>query len=125
MAVPWTDIRVSRRLAIQHYGIYNPYTGRGAIKGLLPHGPHNARDVLATHVLKQTGCRWSTMQSTKKLCDRPCYSCKAMQMKVYGGVWSVCGDKEIAEPMPFALNGSSDDVDLGRGVRCLRSASMT
>lgn len=43
------------RLAIQRYGIYNPYTGRGAIKGLLPHGPHNVRDVLATHVLKKTG----------------------------------------------------------------------
>ncbi len=40
---------------IQRYGIYNPYTGRGAIKGLLPHGPHNVRDVLATHVLKKTG----------------------------------------------------------------------
>lgn len=36
------------RLTIQRYGIYNPYTGRGAIKGLLPHGPHNIRDVLAT-----------------------------------------------------------------------------
>ena len=43
------------RLTIQRYGIYNPYTGRGAIKGLLPHGPHNFRDVLATHILKQTG----------------------------------------------------------------------
>lgn len=43
------------RLAIQRYGIYNPYTGLGAIKGLLPHGPHNVRDVLATHVLKKTG----------------------------------------------------------------------
>ncbi len=43
------------RLAIQRYGIYNPYTGRGAIKGLLPHGPHNVRDVLATHILKKTG----------------------------------------------------------------------
>jgi hypothetical protein len=32
-----------------------PYTGRGAIKGLLPHGPHNVRDILATHILKQTG----------------------------------------------------------------------
>ena len=40
---------------IQRYGIYNPYTGRGAIKGLLPHGPHCVRDVLATHILKQTG----------------------------------------------------------------------
>ncbi len=27
------------RLTIQRYGIYNPYTGRGAIEGLLPHGP--------------------------------------------------------------------------------------
>ena len=44
----WTD-------AIQRYGIRNPYTGRGAIEGLLPHGPHGVRDVLATHVLKQTG----------------------------------------------------------------------
>lgn len=43
------------RLTIQRYGIYNPYTGRGAIRGLLPHGPHNVRDVLATHVLKETG----------------------------------------------------------------------
>ena len=43
------------RLAIQRYGIHNPYTGRGAISGLLPHGPHSVRDVLATHILKQTG----------------------------------------------------------------------
>ncbi len=43
------------RLVIQRYGIYNPYTRKGAIKGLLPHGPHNIRDVLATHILKQTG----------------------------------------------------------------------
>ncbi len=43
------------RLAIQRYGIFNPYTGQGVIKGLLPHGPHNVRDVLATHVLKKTG----------------------------------------------------------------------
>ena len=43
------------RLMIQRYGIYNPYTGKGAVKDLLPHGPHSVRDVLATHVLKQTG----------------------------------------------------------------------
>ena len=43
------------RLIIRRYGIYNPYTGRGAIKGLLPHGPHGLRDVLATHILKETG----------------------------------------------------------------------
>ncbi|CDN52193.1 Hypothetical protein NGAL_HAMBI2427_00100 [Neorhizobium galegae bv. orientalis] len=43
------------RTVIQRYGIYNLYTGRGVIKGLLPHGPHNLRDILATHILKQTG----------------------------------------------------------------------
>ena len=43
------------RTAILFYGIYNPYTKRGAIEGLLPHGPHVVRDVLATHLLKQTG----------------------------------------------------------------------
>lgn len=43
------------RLMIQRYGIYNPWTGRGAIEGLLPHGPHSVRDVLATHILKVTG----------------------------------------------------------------------
>lgn len=43
------------RLIIQRFGIYNPWTGRGAIPGLLAHGPHSVRDVLATHILKQTG----------------------------------------------------------------------
>jgi hypothetical protein len=43
------------REIIQRHGIYNPYTNKGAIEGLLPHGPHSVRDVLATHVLKQTG----------------------------------------------------------------------
>lgn len=43
------------RSAIVKFGIYNPYTNRGAIKGLLPHGPHCVRDILATHVLKTTG----------------------------------------------------------------------
>jgi hypothetical protein len=43
------------RLTIQRYGIYNSYTGRGALPGMLPHGPHNVRDVLATHILKLTG----------------------------------------------------------------------
>lgn len=56
------------RLAIQQYGIYNPYTGRGAIKGLLPHGPHNVRDVLATHILKQTG---SYEQASYAIQDTP------------------------------------------------------
>lgn len=56
------------RLAIQRYGIYNPYTGRGAIKGLLPHGPHNVRDVLATHILKKTG---SYEQASYAIQDTP------------------------------------------------------
>lgn len=56
------------RLLIQRYGVYNPYTGRGAIKGLLPHGPHNVRDVLATHILKQTG---SYEQASYAIQDTP------------------------------------------------------
>jgi len=40
---------------IETYGIYNPFTGQGAIAGLMPHGPHALRDVIATHVLKVTG----------------------------------------------------------------------
>ena len=56
------------RLVIQRYGIYNPYTGRGAIKGLLPHGPHNVRDVLATHILKKTG---SYEQASYAIQDTP------------------------------------------------------
>jgi hypothetical protein len=56
------------RWAIQRYGIFNPYTGRGAIKGLLPHGPHNVRDVLATHILKKTG---SYEQASYAIQDTP------------------------------------------------------
>lgn len=56
------------RLTIQRYGIRNPYTGRGAIEGLLPHGPHNVRDVLATHILKQTG---SYEQASYAIQDTP------------------------------------------------------
>ncbi|KAA9361441.1 hypothetical protein [Ochrobactrum quorumnocens] len=56
------------RLTIQRYGIYNPYTDRGAITGLLPHGPHNVRDVLATHILKQTG---SYEQASYAIQDTP------------------------------------------------------
>ncbi|MBY5406540.1 hypothetical protein [Rhizobium leguminosarum] len=56
------------RLIIQRYGIYNPYTGRGALPGLLPHGPHNVRDVLATHILKLTG---SYEQASYAIQDTP------------------------------------------------------
>jgi hypothetical protein len=56
------------KLVIQRYGIYNPYTGKGAIKGLLPHGPHNVRDVLATHILKRTG---SYEQASYAIQDTP------------------------------------------------------
>jgi hypothetical protein len=64
------------RLAIQRYGIFNPYTGRGAIKDLLPHGPHNVRDVLATHILKKTG---SFEQASYAIQDTP-----AMVAQHYG-----------------------------------------
>lgn len=50
-----SDFYVAWRQIIERYGIYNPFTGRGAIEGLLPHGPHNVRDVLATHIIKRTG----------------------------------------------------------------------
>ncbi|AGH97675.1 hypothetical protein [Micavibrio aeruginosavorus] len=63
-----TNFYEAWRLIIQRYGIYNPYTGRGAIKGLLPHGPHNVRDVLATHILKQTG---SYEQASYAIQDTP------------------------------------------------------
>nr|WP_312119691.1 hypothetical protein [Brevundimonas diminuta] len=56
------------RQVIQRYGIFNPYTGKGAIPGLLPHGPHSVRDVLATHVLKQTG---SYEQASYAIQDTP------------------------------------------------------
>lgn len=56
------------RLTIQRYGIYNPYRRRGAIAGLLPHGPHNVRDVLATHILKRTG---SYEQASYAIQDTP------------------------------------------------------
>ncbi|MFU0505612.1 hypothetical protein [Pseudaminobacter sp. NGMCC 1.201702] len=56
------------RLVIQRYGIFNPYTGRGVIRGLLPHGPHNVRDVLATHILKKTG---SYEQASYAIQDTP------------------------------------------------------
>jgi hypothetical protein len=56
------------RTAIQRYGIYNPWTKRGAIEGLLPHGPHNVRDVLATHILKRTG---SYEQASYAIQDTP------------------------------------------------------
>ena len=56
------------RLIIQRYGIYNPWTGRGAVAGLMSHGPHSVRDVLATHVLKQTG---SYEQASYAIQDTP------------------------------------------------------
>lgn len=43
------------RQTFTRYGVFNLYTGRGVIAGLLPHGPHGVRDVLATHIPKTTG----------------------------------------------------------------------
>ena len=40
---------------IRRYGIYNPYTGTGAIAGLKVHPPHAARHILATHILRVDG----------------------------------------------------------------------
>ena len=63
-----TTFYESWRLTIQRFGTYNPYTGRGVIRGLLPHGPHNVRDVLATHILKKTG---SYEQASYAIQDTP------------------------------------------------------
>lgn len=57
-----------RRLILHRYGTYNPYTDLVVMKGLLPHGPHNVRDVLATHILKQTG---SYEQASYAIQDTP------------------------------------------------------
>jgi len=43
------------RSTITTYGIFNPYTGQGAIEGLRPHGPHSVRHILATTMVKLTG----------------------------------------------------------------------
>lgn len=59
---------VAWRLAIERYGIWNPYTRRGAVPRLLPHGPHCVRDVLATHILKRTG---SYEQASYAIQDTP------------------------------------------------------
>jgi hypothetical protein len=40
---------------IRRYGIYNPYTGQGAIAGLRVHPPHAARHILATHIIRVDG----------------------------------------------------------------------
>lgn len=56
------------RLTIQRHGIHNPWTGRGVIEGLMAHGPHSVRDVLATHVLKHTG---SYEQASYAIQDTP------------------------------------------------------
>lgn len=37
-----------------YYLAHNPFRGSG-IPGVLPHGPHSVRDIVATHVVKQTG----------------------------------------------------------------------
>ncbi len=83
------------RLITQRYAIYNPWTQRGAIKGLLPHGPHNVRDVLATHILKQTG---SFEQASYAIQDTPAIVAKhygrflpenkaALAAKILNEVW--------------------------------------
>lgn len=40
---------------IRRYGIYNPYTGQGAIAGLKVHPPHAARHIMATHIIRVDG----------------------------------------------------------------------
>lgn len=93
------------RLVIQRYGIFNPYTGRGAIAGLLPHGPHNVRDVLATHILKQTG---SYEQASYAIQDTPAMVAKhygrflpqdkaALAAKILNLVWAESSPRKVSD----------------------------
>ena len=50
---------------VRRFGIFNPYTGKGAIKGLLPHGPHAVRSIIAVHLVKKTG---SYLHASYALC---------------------------------------------------------
>ena len=43
------------RSILQKFGIWNPYTGTGAIKGLKLHGPHAIRHIRATDAVNITG----------------------------------------------------------------------
>ena len=43
------------QVMIETYAIHNPYTGRGAIEGLLPHASSAVRHVLATTLVRKTG----------------------------------------------------------------------
>ena len=48
---------------------YNPPVPKArTVATLLPHGPHNVRDVLATHILKRTG---SYEQASYAIQDTP------------------------------------------------------
>jgi len=65
-----------------------------AITGLLPHGPHNVRDVLATHILKQTGSYelasyaiQSTQKLLLKLWSLLAYDKTARAAKILNTVW--------------------------------------
>jgi hypothetical protein len=42
------------RLLTAKYLAHNPFLGRG-IPGVRPHGPHVVRDIVATHIIKETG----------------------------------------------------------------------
>lgn len=43
------------RTILRSYGIHNPYTATGAIRGLRLHGPHAVRHITATDAIKRTG----------------------------------------------------------------------
>ena len=43
------------RRMVQLYFVHNTRTGRGAVKGAMPHGIHSVRHVSATHIVRVTG----------------------------------------------------------------------
>jgi hypothetical protein len=90
-----TTLNYLWRDTITRFGIYNPYTNRGAIEGLLPHGPHSVRDVIATHLIKQTSSYDLTayaLHSTPKVIEK--HYCRflaeektALAAKLLNKVW--------------------------------------
>lgn len=49
-----TKFHRNYRVLTMRYLAHNPYLQRG-IPGVKPHGPHAVRDIIATHVIKETG----------------------------------------------------------------------
>lgn len=48
-------ISAAWRRMVQLYFVHNTHTGRGTVKGAMPHGIHSVRHISATHIVRVTG----------------------------------------------------------------------